>query len=268
LSFPTAKLRALEGLLTACDDLVVAFSGGVDSSVLLHAAARALGPRTVAVIGDSPALPRRELAAAQAFAAELGVRCETLVTGELELDAYRANDERRCYFCRHTLFEVMERWAREHAFSTLAYGEITDDLLEPRAGRVAAAELAVRAPLREAGYSKADVRAYARAHGLEVADKPAAACLASRLAPGTPVTPERLARVEAAEEALRPFTLGLLRVRDHGRHARVEVEPAALVLAQALVQELRSALLELGFETLELAAYARKTLPSANTQSR
>jgi uncharacterized protein len=265
-----AKTSALERILADCSDLVVAFSGGVDSSVLLHAAVAELGERAAALIGDSPSLPRRELAEAEAFAAGLGVRLERVRTNELDLDGYRANAGERCYFCRRTLFHTMEAWARAHGFSTLAYGEITDDLADHRPGRRAALELSVRAPLREAGWSKEDVRRYARSHGLAVAEKPAAACLSSRLPLGTAVTRERLARIEAAEEALRPLELGLLRVRDRGEHARIEVEPHALGAARALAAELAARLLPFGFATVELAAYARPlaTAPAANTASR
>jgi uncharacterized protein len=251
------RLNELERLLGELPDLLVAFSGGVDSSVLLHAAVRTLGSRAAALIGDSPSLPRRELCEAVEFAAHLGVRLERLATDELELEGYRANDGQRCYFCRHTLFRSMEAWARAHGFTTLAYGEITDDLLEPRPGRRAAAELAVRAPLREAGFSKDDVRRYARAHGLALAEKPAAACLSSRVPLGTPVTRARLARIEAAEEALRTFGFALLRVRDHGDWARVEVAAEELARARALDPELHARLVPLGFGRLELAAYAR-----------
>ena len=262
----------LERLLRGLPDLVVAFSGGVDSSVLLHAARRVLGTRVAALIGDSPSLPRRELLEAEQFAARLGLRLERLETGELELEGYRANAGERCYFCRHTLFRAMEAWARAQGFSTLAYGEITDDLADHRPGQRAAQELDVRAPLREAGFSKADVRRYARAHGLGVAEKPAAACLSSRLPLGTVVTRARLARIEAAEEALRELDFGLLRVRDHGTRARVEVEQQVLERAQALLPVLSARLAALGFEALELAAYARSvppnTWPAANTASR
>lgn len=252
-----ARQVELERLLGTFPDLLVAYSGGVDSSVLLHAAARVLGPRVVALIGDSPSLPRRELDEAEAFAAGLGIRLERLGTDEFEHEGYRANDGQRCYFCRHALFRAMEGWAAAHGFTTLAYGEITDDLADHRPGRRAAVELAVRAPLREAGFSKDEVRRYARAHGLIVAEKPAAACLASRLPPGTTVTRERLARIEAAEEALRPFAFGLLRVRDHGARARIEVEDAQLARAHTHADELRARLAPLGFHALEIAAYAR-----------
>jgi uncharacterized protein len=197
------------------------------------------------------------------------VRLERVATDELELEGYRANDGQRCYFCRHTLFRSMEVWARAHGFTTLAYGEITDDLLEPRPGRRAAAELAVRAPLREAGFSKDDVRLDARAHGLAVAEKPAAACLSSRVPLGTPVTRARLARIEAAEEALRALGFALLRVRAHGERARVEVAAENLERARSLEPELRERLAPLGFGKLELAAYTRAGMasPPANTTS-
>jgi uncharacterized protein len=254
------RLAALERLLGGLPDLVVAFSGGVDSSVLLHASARMLGPRVVALIGDSPSLPRHELSEARAFARSLGVRLESLATDELGDEEYRRNDGRRCYACRRALFSAMAAWARAQGFTTLAYGEITDDLLDVRPGRRAAEELGVRAPLCEAGFSKHDVRAYARLHGLAVAEKPAAACLASRLPLGTAVTPAALARVEAAEEALRPLGLGLLRVRDLGARARVEVEAGELARARALASAIAARLAPLGFGELALEAYRSAAL--------
>jgi uncharacterized protein len=257
------RCAALEASLATFPDLVVAFSGGVDSSVLLHAAGRVLGPRVVALIGDSASLPRRELAEARAFAAALGLRCELLATDELASEDYRRNDGARCYHCRHALFTGMEGWARAHGFHVLAYGEITDDLAEPRPGRAAAAAFEVRAPLCEAGFSKADVRRYARAHALAVAEKPAAACLASRLPPGTRVTRAALARIEAAEESLRALGFGLLRVRDHGARARVELSEADLERARAQAGELAARLAPHGFVELELALYRRATTGTA-----
>ncbi|MEQ1894200.1 MAG: TIGR00268 family protein, partial [Planctomycetota bacterium] len=195
--------------------------------------------------------------------AALGLRCELLATDELTSEDYRRNDGARCYHCRHALFTGMEAWARAQGFGVLAYGEITDDLGEPRPGRAAAAEFQVRAPLREAGFSKDDVRRYAREHGLAVAEKPAAACLASRLPPGTRVTRAALARIEDAEERLRALGFGLLRVRDHGRRARVELAQEELARAEALRHELALRLAPLGFEELELAPYRRATTGTA-----
>ncbi len=243
--------------LARLPDLVVAFSGGVDSSVLLHAAHAMLGPRAVGLIGDSPSLPRRELAEALEVARLIGARVERLSTDELENETYRANSGERCYACRHALFEAMAGWACAHGFHCLAYGEITDDLLDHRPGRRAASELAVLAPLCGAGLGKDDVRRYAREQRLPVAEKPASACLASRLPPGTRVTHERLERIERAEESLRDLGFGVLRVRDHGSKARVEVSAHELGRAAALGTELGRRLAPLGFLELELAAYHR-----------
>jgi len=269
------RRERLDALLSALPDLAVAFSGGVDSAVLLHAATGVLGPRCVGLIGDSPSLPRRELAEARALAARIGARLEVLATDELADEDYARNDGTRCYFCRRGLFTAMAAWARAQGFTALAYGEITDDLADHRPGRVAAGEFAVRAPLSEAGWSKADVRAYARAHGLAVAEKPASACLSSRLPVGTRVTRERLARVEEAEERARALGFRVLRVRDHGTRARVEVGADELARAEELADELARSLAPLGFAELELASYRRpgaepagSAAPPANTTSR
>ena len=255
-SYPE-RLAVLEARLASLTDVAVAFSGGVDSSVLLHAAHGALGRRAVGVLGDSPSLPRRELAEALAFARAIGARLVVLPTDELDAAGYRANQGERCYFCRHTLFTAMEGWARENGFTTLAYGEITDDLAEVRPGRRAARELRVVTPLSDADFSKDDVRRYAREHGLSVAEKPASACLSSRIPLGTMVTAERLKRIELAEESVRALRFRVLRVRDHGQRARLELGPEELARAQDQLEELRRALLPLGFTELELAPYAR-----------
>jgi uncharacterized protein len=248
----TARLTAI---LCELDGIAVAFSGGVDSAVLLHASHAALGPRAVAVIADSPSLPRRELAEARALAAAIGAPLEVVATDELSRSEYRANSGDRCYFCKAALFEAMGPWVRERGFAALAFGEITDDLSDDRPGARAAKERSVRAPLREAGLSKADVRRYAHEHGLAVADKPASACLASRIPVGTEVTRERLARVERAEEALKQLGLRQLRVRDHGALARVEVGADELTLAESLQSDIERALAAEGFGSFETAAY-------------
>ena len=251
------RLDALRARIGTFESLAVAFSGGVDSTVLLAVAHDVLGRRAAGLIADSPSLPRRELAEARAFAASIGARLERLATDELDDPRYRANRGDRCYFCRAALFEAMERWARDAGFAALAYGEITDDLAEVRPGRRAARESGIVAPLAEAGFSKEDVRRYARERGLPAAEKPASACLASRIPVGTVVTRERLARVERAEETLRELGFSVLRVRDHGERARVELGAAELERARGLGAELEARLEPLGFRELELAAYAR-----------
>lgn len=252
---PEGSPEDLHERLVALESVAVAFSGGVDSSVLLHAAHAALGERCVAVVADSPSLPRRELAEARAVARGIGARLQVVFPDELSDPRYRANGADRCYHCKSALFHVVLPWALEHGFRAVAVGEITDDLLDDRPGSRAAVELGVVAPLRDAGFSKADVRRYARTAGLSVADKPASACLASRLPRGTPVTRARLARVEAAEERLRGLGLRALRVRDHGQRARVEVGADELAGARLQAGRIGGVLRESGFGAFELAVY-------------
>lgn len=250
---PTA---ALDQRLRDLGRVAVAVSGGVDSSVLLHAAVRVLGEeRAVGVIAVSASLARRELEEARAVARAIGARLVELRTDEGDDPRYQANAGDRCYFCKAALFRAMEAFARAEAIPWLAFGEIADDAHDHRPGARAAREFGVVAPLAEAGWTKADVRAYARAVGLEVADKPASACLASRIPVGTSVTPDRLAAVERAEELLRSFGLRQLRVRHHGDLARVEVGADELELARRHEPALAAALRGVGFSRAELAAY-------------
>ncbi|MBL8860015.1 MAG: ATP-dependent sacrificial sulfur transferase LarE [Planctomycetes bacterium] len=261
------RLQRLDALLVQLERVAVAFSGGVDSSVLLHAAHRVLGDGAAAVIADSPSLPRRELSEARAVATAIGARLAVIATNELDDARYRENKGDRCYFCKSALFAVMEPWARDNGFRALAFGEIVDDLSDHRPGAVAAKEFGVVAPLSAAGFSKDDVRRYARENGLAVADKPSSACLASRLPVGTTVTREKLARIERAEEALRAHGLRQLRVRDHGRRARVEVGADEVDFARALALKLEAALADVGFEAVEWAVY-RTALERSRAQDR
>lgn len=255
------KLAALDRALLSLGRVAVAFSGGVDSSVLLHAAHRVLGEGAVAVIADSPSLPRRELEEARALAASIGARLEVIATDEMDDERYVENAGQRCYFCKSALFRAMEPWARARGLVALAFGEITDDWSDDRPGARAAREWQVVAPLSQSGFGKDDVRRYAREHGLAVADKPSSACLASRLPVGTRVTRERLLRVERCEEGLRALGFVRRRVRDMGSRARVEVGPDEIERARDVERDLRALLAAEGFADFELAVYGRPGAP-------
>lgn len=251
------RIARLRQQLQDFESLAVAFSGGVDSAVLMHAAREALGTRAVGVIADSASLPRADLEEARAVAREIGMRLEVLATDELSVEGYRANQGLRCYWCRHTLFTRMHAWAQAQGFGALAYGENMDDLSEPRPGRQAAREFGVVAPLVTAEMRKQDIRRYAEEHGLRVAKKPASACLASRVPLGTEVTLASLQRIEAAEAGVRALGFEVLRVRDHGQRARLEVGPEELERAQALASALAGVLREQAFEAYDLAIYGQ-----------
>jgi uncharacterized protein len=260
------KLAVLRRELEATGGLMVAFSGGADSAFLLAAAVEALGERAVAATGVSPSLPEDELAAAAALAAELGARHLVVPTHEGERPGYLRNGPDRCFFCKDELFEVLGPLAGAEGLA-LAVGTNIDDLGDHRPGQRAAAVHGVLTPLVAAGLSKAEVREASRRRGLRTADKPAAACLASRIAYGVQVTPARLSRVERAEALLRSFGLAQLRVRDHGDLARVEVPTWAL---QDLVRPDRRAhlvagLRELGFTyvTLDLEGFRSGSMNAA-----
>lgn len=221
-----ADADAVARLLEGTAPLGVAYSGGVDSAVLLALAVRALGrDGVVALMGVSPSLAADERAEAHGVAAHIGATLLEFPTFEGDNPAYRANGVDRCYHCKDELFtRISADVAAEHALATVAYGENADDALRPdRPGAQAATNHAVRRPLAEAGLTKARVRAIARALALPCADKPAAPCLASRIPHGEEVTPEKLAQVEAGERALRSLGFSDSRVRHHGDIARLEV---------------------------------------------
>jgi len=249
------KQAALARELARHESLAIAFSGGVDSGVLVHAAVRVLGARAVAVIADSPSLPRSELREARALADRIGARLVVVATDEADDPDYRANRGDRCYFCKAALFRALERLCRAEGIAAMAFGEITDDWRDVRPGARAAAEFGVVAPLSAAGFSKEDVRRYAREAGLPVAEKPASACLASRIPIGTPVDPRALARIERAEDELRALGFSVLRVRHHGELARVEVGRDEWERARARRALIEQCLSALGFGRVELARY-------------
>ena len=240
--FTEDVLRRFAAGIAGVERLGVAFSGGVDSSVLLALAARTLGTaQAVAVLGVSASLARAEREAAHRVAAAIGARVIEVETHEMDRPAYRANGPDRCFHCKDELFTVIdESVAAAHRLDAIAYGENADDARRPdRPGSRAAAAHRVLTPLADLGLTKADVRRLAREFGLPSADKPAAPCLASRIPHFTEVDPAKLAQIERAEQALRALGFGDLRVRHHGEVARLELPLADLV--RAVTDPLRDA---------------------------
>jgi len=252
LADKTARLLAVIG---EWPGVAVAFSGGVDSTVVAKAARLALGDRAVAVTADSPSVPRAEVAAAKQLAAAIGIRHVVLETREFDDPNYLRNDGSRCYFCKSELYSVIDRHLPELGVPVVASGANLDDAGDYRPGLTAAAEHKVRHPLQEAGFTKADVRAVAKEWALPVWDKPASPCLSSRLAPGLAVTPERTARVEAAERILKELGLADCRVRYHdGDLARLEIPlgDVARFAAEPVRSRLTAGLHALGFKFVTL----------------
>ena len=253
------KTERLIERLKSCGSLAVALSGGVDSATLAKAAGLALGGKAVAVTARSELLAAEELADARKAAEAAGLRHVVLDARDLDDPQIVANDQERCYYCKRGRFQKLCAWAEENGFAFVADGSNLDDGQDYRPGLRAIAELAPRviSPFVECGWTKADIRARARAWGLSAAEKPSAACLASRVEYGLPLTAERLAQVEAAEEFLRPFAPGQLRVRHHGNLARVEAEPEAMAGIVARREEIAAKLRAIGFSyvTLDLGGY-------------
>jgi pyridinium-3,5-biscarboxylic acid mononucleotide sulfurtransferase len=228
-------LAELEHAIARHESAVVAFSGGVDSSLVAAVAARALGDRALSVAAVSPAVAEGELEGARRVAAAVGIAHETIATDELARDGYRRNGSDRCYFCKSELYDVLAELAERRGYGVLLSGANADDAGDWRPGLRAADEHGVRHPLLDAGAGKAAVRALARELGIPSADKPATPCLASRIPYGTAVDPETLARIDRAERAVRALGFPILRVRHHGILGRVEV--AAEDLSRALERE-------------------------------
>ncbi len=254
-----AKHSNLQQRLNALGRILVAYSGGVDSAYLAWAAHQALGASMLAVIADSPSLARTQLTDAVAFAQEQSIPLKVIPTTELDRPEYARNNASRCFHCKDELFTVMEDFRAEHGFDAIAYGVNLDDQGDFRPGQQAARQHHVAAPLLDAGLTKGDIRTLAREAGLRIWDKPASACLSSRIEYGRPVTREALSAVEQGEDALRALGFRQFRVRHHGDIVRLEIAKDELprALDPALAAEFTRIFKALGFKfvTLDLEGF-------------
>jgi uncharacterized protein len=249
-----SKLLALEEQLRQLESLMVAYSGGVDSAFLAATAHRVLGSRMLAVLADSPSLARRDMEQACAFARAHQIPLHVVATEELDRPEYQRNDANRCFHCKDELFRTMESLDPKLGFARIAYGMNADDTRDFRPGQRAAEEHAVLAPLADAGLTKLEIRALAKAAGYSLWDRPAAPCLSSRVEYGRTVTREVLEQVERAEESLRQLGFREFRVRHHGELARVEIARAELPRALAIdvLDAISAALKQAGFQYVTL----------------
>jgi uncharacterized protein len=261
-----SKLARLRQTLGNAGRLLVAYSGGVDSAFLAWAAHRALGDQMLAVIADSPSLARTHLEDALAFARESHIPVEVIETRELENPDYARNDAMRCFHCKDELFTVMEQYRAAHGFDAIAYGINKDDQGDFRPGQQAARQHHILAPLLDAELSKAEIRELARQASLRVWDKPASACLSSRIEYGRPVTPEALSVVEQGEDSLRALGFRQFRVRHHGDIVRIEIarEELPRALSSEMAREFAYIFKKLGFKfvTLDLEGFRSGSMNS------
>lgn len=253
------KLLALRAALRSMQRLLVAYSGGIDSAFLAWVAHQELRGNMLAVLADSASLARSQMQDAVAFAAEHGIPLAVMETREMERPEYLRNDKLRCFHCKDELFTVMQDYARQHDFETIAYGMNVDDRGDYRPGQIAAQQHGVAAPLLDAGLTKNDIRQLAREAGLRLWDKPASPCLSSRIEYGRAVTPEALAAIEAGEDALRELGFRECRVRHHGEVVRIEIARQDLprALTSEMAAEFTRIFKALGFQyvTLDLEGF-------------
>lgn len=263
----TEKYDALRDNIAAYDSAIIAFSGGIDSSLVAYVAGQVLGKRARAITSASVSLKRSDLALAERLANDWGIEHRVIVTDELSKPEYRANPANRCFHCKTSLYTYLDEIAKDETIEVVLNGTNLDDLGDHRPGLIAADNFDVRSPLAESGFYKADIRSLAHELGLENADKPQAACLSSRFPYGTHITQELLAQVEAAEDVLADIGFVQSRVRHHGDVARLELPAGELERAVANSTELNERIRATGYQfvALDLAGFRSGSLNSALT---
>ena len=261
----TAKLEKLQSILSGWKRVAVAFSGGTDSTFLLKTAHDLLGDHAIALTAVSCTLPKREREAAQAFCQREGVRQILCDPHEMDMAEFRNNPPDRCYYCKRGTFSLFRTVAAEQGIAVVADGSNADDAGDYRPGMRAAAELGVQSPLREAGLTKAEIRELSRQWGLPTWDKPAAACLASRVAYGEPITQEKMERVDEAEAFLQDLGFRQVRLRVHGDLARIEIVPEAFETLLSRRAEIVAKCRALGFSyvAMDLTGYRSGSMNEA-----
>jgi pyridinium-3,5-biscarboxylic acid mononucleotide sulfurtransferase len=264
-SYDATRLKNAREIVRGLDSVLVAYSGGVDSTLLLKLAMDELGEGAVGVLANSPAYPESEQSEARALASWMGARLVEVTTNEVELDAYARNNPDRCFHCKEELFDTLDPVQRELGLAHLAYGATADDAGDHRPGHGSAVRRGVRFPLLEAGMAKSEIRAAARALGLPNWNKPSFACLSSRIPHGTPVTVAALRQIEAAEAAVKALGFRQVRVRHHGDVARIEVDAEEIPRLIASRERVAGAVRDAGYKfvSVDLDGYITGSLNRA-----